>query len=263
MTAASNRTPTPSHLLMSTGKEVRIAVLDSGRNPAFPKLHAKNGSIFDCRIKLGTLKIEQLSDSENTDRCDHGSVVETCLRNVAPDAHIDHFRILDADCRCDGELLCSALEKVIQQGYQIVNLSLGTRNEKHLPRLVQILKDAYEKDVVLVASASNLGASVYPAKFPYCISTAATNARHPLELRFTPRNVIEYAAWGVDVPIEGPNNEIFKVTGSSYAAAHITALAARAWEVLGSTATPLDIKMFLRNYALNTLTKYGSSHTHH
>jgi subtilisin len=241
--------PNVQNILMATGKGVRIAVLDSGRNPAFPKLNEKNGQVFDCTIRAQKLNLAPLPEHENTDRCNHGSVVETCLRNVAPHAHIDHYRILDADCRTESELLCSVLEHVVRNGYHVINLSLGTRNEKHLARLVSILKSAYENDVVLVASASNIGASVYPAKFPYCLSVVASPAKHPLYLVFTPRSVIEYSAWGVNVPVEGPGDETLWVTGSSYAAAHITGMAARAWQVLGEKATPLDVKMLLRNYA--------------
>lgn len=234
---------------MATGKGAKIAVLDSGRNPLFPKLQSKNGNVYDCEVSQGKLVTKMLNENDNTDRCEHGSVVESCIRSVAPSASIDHYRILDSNCSSNGELLCATLEHVVRMGYNIVSLSLGTRNDAYLPRLAAILKDAYEHDVVLVASASNLGSSVYPARFPYCISASACDARHALHLAFTPRNVIEFSGWGVDVPIEGPNGEIFHVTGSSYAAAHITGLAARAIEMLNGEATPLDVKMHLRNYA--------------
>jgi subtilisin len=240
----------PQRILTASGKGARIAVLDSGRNPSFPKLSEADGRVFDCVLTRDALSITELPKTQNSDRCEHGSIVESCIRNVAPDAIIDHYRILDATCSTSGELLCATLEEVVKRGYHIINLSLGTRNEKHLPKLVNLLKDAYEHDVTLVASASNLGASVYPARFPYCLSATAADTRHALDLHFSPRNVIEFEGWGVDVPIEGANDQIFRVTGSSYAAAHITGLAARACEVLGSKATPLDIKLFLRDYAL-------------
>jgi subtilisin family serine protease len=239
----------PQRILTASGKGARIAVLDSGRNPEFPKLAEATGTVFDCILNNTSLVVRELPQSQNSDRCEHGSIVESCIRNVAPDAAIDHYRILDASCTSCGELLCATLEEVVKRGYHIVNLSLGTRNERHLPQLVNLLKEAYEHDVTLVASASNLGASVYPARFPYCLSATAADTRHALDLQFSPRNVIEFAGWGIDIPVEGPNDEILRVTGSSYAAAHITGLAARAHEVLGNAATPLDIKILLRNYA--------------
>jgi subtilisin family serine protease len=239
----------PHQLLMCTGAGARVAVLDSGRNPDFPALKTRNGDVFGCVLRNGALDIKRLSHTENTDRSNHGSIVESLLRNIAPDAHVDHYRILDANCGCDGDLLCSVLEHVVKSGYHVINLSLGTRNERLLPRLVGVLKTAYESDVTIVASSSNIGNSVYPARFPYCISTTAHPARHGLHLVFTPRSVIEFGAWGVDVPIDGPDNELLRVSGSSYAAAQVSGLAARAVQLLGAQASPLDVKMLLRNYA--------------
>ncbi len=239
----------PQELTMCTGANARVAVLDSGRNPNFPLLKCTNDSVFDCIMKNGSLQINNIANSENSDRCEHGSIVESLLRSIAPRAAVDHYRILDEHCACNGELLCETLAAVVTRGYHIVNLSLGTQNERLLPKLVNVLKMAYERDVTIVASSSNIGKTVYPASFPYCISTSATNTDDSLHLAFTPRSVVEFAAMGVNVLVDGPNGKLIRVTGSSYATAQVSGLAARAIELLGENASPLDIKILLRNFA--------------
>jgi subtilisin family serine protease len=237
-------------LLHGTGRGVRIAVLDSGVNPRFPLLQNRVGAVYNCQKEGESLRIDEMRPDENSDRTGHGSYVESCIRKVAPDARIDHFRVLDADNNTSGTLLCYVLDHVVEQGYHIVHLSLGTRTESHVPWLVGITKRAYERHTSIVAAASNVGSTVYPSKFPYCISCDATSAEHPLQVRFRPHSVIEFSGWGINVPVEGPNNVIEQLTGSSYAAAHITGLAARVVEILGGTPSPLDVKTTLRDYAL-------------
>lgn len=239
----------PQEILMCTGKGARVAVLDSGRNPNFPLLSNTANNVFDCVTKNGSLQTIPLSNLENTDRCNHGSIVESLLRKVSPHALVDHYRILDSNCSCCGELLCDTLAEVVTRGYHIINLSLGTQNERLLPKLVRVLKLAYERDVTIVASSSNIGNTVYPSNFPYCISTNATHAEDPLHLGFTPRSVVEFSAMGVNIVLDGPAGEAIKVTGSSYATAQVSGMAARAVELLGQSASPLDIKLLLRNFA--------------
>lgn len=234
-------------LLLATGNGVRVAVLDSGVNPRFPTLNGNVGKVFDC-IEGDTLIVNPLSPEINTDRNGHGSFVQSCIHVVAPEATIDHFRILDADNNCDSSLLCYVLDYVIDQGYQVINLSLGTRNEEHIPWLVSIMKRAYEKNICVVAACSNVGNSLYPARFTYCISVDAMIAQHPLQLRFKASSVVEFSGWGVNVPVPGPTNKPVYLTGSSYAAGHVSGLCARAIEIQDSPS-PLDTKILLREYA--------------
>lgn len=235
-------------LMLSTGAGVRIAVLDSGINPAFPMLRRRLGRVFDCDEVSGEITITELPDGTNSDRSGHGSFVESCLLSVAPDAVIDHFRILGPANSASGSLLCYVLDHAIQRGYHIVHVSLGTRNEEHVPWLVSIMKRAYETETCLVAACSNIGSSLYPAWFTYAITCDAMVAPHPMHLRFNPRSIVEFSAFGVNVPMLDERGRTIPLTGSSYAAAHVTGLAARVVEILGMSS-PLDVKLALREYA--------------
>ena len=235
---------------LCTGAGVRVAVLDSGVNSAFPALANKRNRVFDCQKKGGNgVSFALLPYEGDADTNGHGSVVQSCLVGVAPDVEVDHYRILDRENQCDGALLCHVLEHVIEQGYEVVNLSLGTKLEKYVPWLVTIMRRAYEKNTAIVAAAVHQGQVLYPARFTSAFSCDAHAHPDPLLLHFQSNSVIEFAAWGVQVPVQGPEHRQYVVSGSSYAAAHLSGLVARAIEALGKGASVLELKLLLKQYA--------------
>lgn len=237
-------------ILLATGSQVRVAVIDSGVNPQFPMLRGRTGRVLDCSYGPRGLLLNELTAGENTDRTGHGSLVQSCLMSVAPEAEVDHFRVLDENNVTDSSLLCYVLDHAINQKYQIINVSLGTSSEHHLPWLVALMKRAYESNVVVVAACSNVGNWLYPATFTYCISVNAMPATHAMQIRFHAGSVVEFSGLGVNVPIAGPLDQSIFVTGSSYAAAHISGLCARILEIRPELS-PLDVKILLREYALS------------
>ncbi len=235
-------------ILLGTGSDVRVAVIDSGVNPQFPGLRGRVGKVFDCFHGAKGLELNELPFGENSDRTGHGSLVQSCLVSVAPEARIDHFRVLDENNISDSSLLCYVLDHVIDKGYQVINVSLGTSSEYHVPWLVALMKRAYESNIVVVAACSNVGNWLYPATFTYCVSVNAMSAAHAMQVRFHSGSVIEFSGLGVNVPVAGPSDQSIFVSGSSYAAAHISGLCARILEVKPECG-PLDVKVLLREYA--------------
>lgn len=247
---------------LCTGSGVRVAILDSGVNPQMPLLKKKSFRVFDCLYNESGLKIQALSNQNVTDRNGHGSFVQSCVYAAAPDVEVDHFRLLDRNNVSDGVLLCHVLDFVISENYHVVNLSLGTRNEQHIPWLVTIMKRAYERNVTIVAANSNVGNSLYPARFTYCISVDGMPARNPLQLRYKPNSVIEFEGWGVNVPMPSLDEKLTYLTGSSYAAGHVTGIVARAIEMQGKNYSHLDTKIILREYATAFERTLGNSRLH-
>ncbi|MCA2958748.1 MAG: S8 family serine peptidase [Silvanigrellales bacterium] len=246
-------------LSLCTGQGVRVAVLDSGVNPSVSALRGRAFHVFECASTPEGLAVRKLPPGLASDRNGHGTIVQSCVFSVAAEASVDHFRLLDENNQCDSTLLCYVLDHVVEQGYKVINLSLGTRSEDAVPWLVSIMKRAYERDVVIVASASNVGNALYPARFTYCISVEAASLGGPLGLRYLPSSVIEFAGHGVEVSVPWDvdgQGQPKVVTGSSYAAAHVSGLCARVLEH-NPVATPLDVKLFLREYArsLDTLSR--------
>jgi subtilisin family serine protease len=237
-------------ILLGTGAKVRVAVIDSGVNPQFPALRGRTGRVIDCSHGPKGLLLDDLAVGSNSDRTGHGSLVQSCLVSVAPEAQVDHFRVLDENNVTDSSLLCYVLDHAIDQKYNVINVSLGTSSEHHLPWLVALMKRAYESNVVVVAACSNVGNWLYPATFTYCVSVNAMPATHAMQVRFHPGSVVEFSGLGVNVPIAGPADQSIFVTGSSYAAAHISGLCARILEIRPESS-PLDVKLILREFAIS------------
>lgn len=230
---------------LATGVGVRVAILDSGVNLTLPRLLGTTGEVIDCRLNQSEFVAEKLSGQRNFDRNGHGSLVQSCFVKAAPHASVDHYRILDEQNRCDIALLCYTLDHVLEQNYSVVHLSLGTRNEEYIPWLVSIMKRAYEKNIIIVSAGSNIGNVLYPARFTYCLSVDACHSNDPLYVRYTDRSVIEVSGWGIDVEVD--ENES-RVTGSSFAAAHVSGVVARMIEAYGPLSM-VEVKNLLKLYS--------------
>lgn len=236
-------------VMLSSGNGVRIAVLDSGIDSGFSGLAQNRGRSFVLEQSEKGLEVRECPADMPTDASGHGSCVQSCILAAAPDAIVDHYRILDEFNNCPSRLLCLALDHVLDKDYQIVNLSLGTRNETVIPWLVSIVKRAYESNVCLVAASSNIGNSLFPGRFTYAISVGASEGNHPLQIGFHPNQVVEFSGWGIAVPIATKGGRVIEVSGTSYASGFVTGIAARVIETLGHSR-PLDVKVTLRDFAL-------------
>jgi subtilisin family serine protease len=117
-----------------------------------------------------------------------------------------------ADTTCDTLSLAKALSFAIERKAQVINLSLGGPPNVLLGRLIDV---ALERDAVVVAAVDpTLPAGGFPASHHGV--TAVTSA--PGGATGT------VAAPGRDIPTTQPGGGFALVSGSSYAAAHVSGL---------------------------------------
>lgn len=93
----------------------------------------------------------------------HGTHVAGIVNLVAPAARILPFRVLDSDGRGNVFLAAEAVDRAVRTGADVINASLGTTADSEV--LEDLIEDAEEHDVVVVAAAGNLGTdrAQYPA----------------------------------------------------------------------------------------------------
>ena len=146
------------------------------------------------------------------------------------------------------------LEFAVARGARVINMSFAGPND---PLLERSIAAANEKGIVLVAAVGNAGpnsAPLYPAADPRVIAVTATDATDKLYTAGVRGNHIAVAAPGVDIVLLAPGGGFQFASGTSFAAAHVSAVIALLLErngrltpsavrqVLLATARPLAAK---------------------
>ena len=118
--------------------------------------------------------------AEPGDLVGHGTACAGIIRSLAPATELVSVRVLGPNNRAKGRAFVRALEWVVEQGIDVVNLSLSSRSEELFPVFHDIVDDAYFRRCLLVSAASNTpGEASYPrSSRPSCRSRRTTSRTH-------------------------------------------------------------------------------------
>ncbi len=270
------------------GTGVTVAVLDTGvayanrgpfrRSPDFGRYQFVQGYDFVAR------------DSYPNDRNGHGTFVagtiaeETNnrigLTGLAYGVKIMPVRVLDSQGEGEASTIAEGVVFAVKHGARVINLSLEFSpgiTASDIPELIEALRYAHRRGVLVVAAAGNEGHNViaYPARAPYVVSVGATTEHGCLAAYSNDGAGLTLVApgGGADANLpgdpncrpEGPSGrDVFQVTftgtsprrfgipsgyeGTSMATPHVAATAALiiASGVLGRRPTPAAITARLR-----------------
>ena len=215
---------------LATGRQVRIAVVDSGIERAHPDLEGQV-ELSENFVAERPLVAER-----------HGTEVAGIIAaradnqlgivGVAPNSHLLALRACWQESAnttlCTSLSLARALDFAIAQKVQVINLSLGGPPDRLLRGL---LDSARQRGIVVVAAVDQaLPGGGFPASYPGVIAVADEGSGSAAAGVFL--------APGRDVPTTGPPSRWYLVSGSSYAAAHVSGLLALVLEVNGGGAAP-------------------------
>ena len=126
---------------------VRVGIVDSGINPDHPHVGQVMGGIF--------FNAEGESP-DFADRIGHGTAVAGVIREKAPTAELYAVRIFDRRLAANIDTLMRGLDWCLGHRIQVVNLSIGTANEQHRPRLEDFLRRARSQGMFVVSTANML-----------------------------------------------------------------------------------------------------------
>lgn len=223
------------------GQGVTVAIVDSGIEPSHPRVGGR--VVRSVRVELDG-ESTRVVDDAGTDVVGHGTACAGIVHGLAPAADLVSVRVLGPDNRAHGLAFAAALEWVVAEGIDVVNLSLSSRRESLFGAFHQLADEAYFNNTLLVAAANNLPLPSYPSLFAAVISVAAHDVPDPWTWFYNPTPPVEFGAWGVEVPVAWRDGGRMVATGNSFAAPHIAGLAA----LLRSRypeATPFEIKSLL------------------
>lgn len=215
----------PAHEL-ALGRGVRIAVIDSGIDAAHPDLVGVVVSAFDA-----TDRAAAPSDGHGTAVAGIIGARGGAVRGVAPMADILAVRAFASlgkqqPIASSSVILLRAIEWSVVNGAQVLNMSfVGPRD----PAVRAMIEAAQKRGAVVVAAAGNGGSNApaaYPAAYPDVIAVTAIDATDRRYVHANRGSYIAVSAPGVDIlaPADGGTHAF--LSGTSFAAAHVSGIVA-------------------------------------
>lgn len=190
------------------GQGITVAVLDTGIN-ASGSLTGKDIQQFDLI-------------SESSHAGIHGTAVASIIAGndftgVAPDVNLMSIKVMSDSGTGDAFTLAQGIIKAVDNGAQIINMSLGSKSDNFVVR--DAIQYAVKRGVILVAAVGNDAqyGVLYPARYPDVIAVAGVDYQGT-HLYFSNRGpAIDLAApaAGVAVPLE--SDKTVKFSGTSAA----------------------------------------------
>jgi subtilisin family serine protease len=231
----------------STGAGIRVGIIDSGLEVDHPRLAGR--VVESVAVELDGDDAEIVPD-DGQDLYGHATALGGIIVGMAPEVELVSIRMLGADLRGKGAAFAAGLEWAIDQGIDVLNLSLSSKSETLFPVFHDLVDRAYFKRVVLVSAANNVPAASYPSLFSSVLSVAAHDEPDPMRLYYNPSPPVEFGAWGVDVPMAWKDGGSTVATGNSFAAPHVAAMVAL---ILSKHPglTPFEVKAVLAAVADN------------
>ncbi|MCF3169350.1 type VII secretion-associated serine protease mycosin [Streptomyces sp. CB04723] len=233
----------------STGKGVRVAVIDTGvdvRNEQLtPAVDTEAGRNFlpkGLKTPDG-VKIERGKENGTTDTVGHGTKVAgiiaareakgTGFTGIAPDATIIPIQQNDAEGHGDTATLADAITYAVDKAdADVINISQDTADAvKPSTKLKEAVDRALAQQVVVVASAGNdgLGGNVketYPASFDGVLAVASSDRNNERAPFSQSGDFVGIAAPGVDMVSTVPGGGHCADNGTSFSAPYVAGVAA-------------------------------------
>jgi hypothetical protein len=225
---------------VATGKNVVVAVIDSQIDDTDADLGGSIVASFDALG--GQARPHRHGTAMAGAIAAHGK-----LLGIAPGVRLLAARAFAGEgeeAKGTSFAIYKALQWAADGGARVVNMSFAGPPD---PALHRMLAAARAKGMMLIAAAGNAGpksAPLYPAADADVVAVTATDARDGLFAMANRGDYIAVAAPGVDIIALAPDDALQITTGTSVAAAHVSAVAALLLERKPSL-TPADLRAII------------------
>jgi len=207
---------------VTKGDEVRIAVIDSGIDVAHPEFAGAIAVTYDA------LRSTEGPHTHGTGVA--GAIVaKSRLLGSAPSARLIAIRAFGATAtgaESTSFALLKSMNYAVEQDAKIINMSFAGPKD---PLLERAIAAAAKRGVILVAAAGNAGPKsppLYPAADRNVIAVSATDNADKLFGASNRGKHISLAAPGVDLLLPSPDEKYQVTSGTSFAAAYVSGIAA-------------------------------------
>jgi subtilisin family serine protease len=210
----------------ATGAGVRVAVIDSG-------IEADHPALEGCVDVEEGLMVEVADDGSTIDHpgphddsFGHATGVAGIIHSLAPEARITSVKVLGPGLGGKAAAFLRGLGWAVEQGFDVINLSLGTNRREWALAFYEVCDQAYFRDCFVVTAANNVLRPSFPSLFGSVTSVACNLATDPFRFHWNPDPPTEFLAPGVDVDVAWLGGGRLTTTGNSFAAPHIAGIAA-------------------------------------
>jgi len=231
----------------ATGEGVDVCILDSGVDGDHPLVGGLESAVA---VHLEGDEVVVGPDLLG-DVCGHGTACAGIVRSLAPACRLHSVRVLGEGNTGSADLILGGLRHAIEQGFEVVNLSLSTTKRRFAELLHELADAAYFRGTVLVASAHNLPVESYPWRFSSVISVGSHEGTDSFEWFANPHPPVEFFARGIDIDVAWAGGSTLRCTGNSFAAPHVAGLSALVISKHPGL-TPFQLKSILYLTASNT-----------
>lgn len=201
----------------ATGAGVRVAVIDSGLDAAWPVAEARPGIDLSQGPADGGVTTQ--------DHLGHGTACASILWSLAPGVEIYPVRIFHRRLESRLSVLVRAIDWAVEQRMQVVNLSLGTVEKKGFERLYRACEQARRRGLILVAAVEAESGVSYPAVFDNAIGVAGGYFANGHDFEYRPDDAVEAVAQG-RCRVRTVGGRYRWVDATSFAAPHLSAIVA-------------------------------------
>jgi subtilisin len=230
----------------STGAGVEVCILDSGIDAEHPLVGSVQRAVAVSIDGDGVL----VEDDDEGDLCGHGTACAGIIRSLAPECSLTSVRVLGSGYTGSGPVLLEGLRWALEQGFNVVNMSLSTTKRQFAGFLHELADSAYFNRTILVASAHNMPVESYPWRFSSVVSVGSHEEADPLAFYYNPSPPVEFFARGLEVDVAWLGGGTLRCTGNSFATPHLAGICSL---ILGKhpELTPFQLKSVLYLTATN------------
>jgi subtilisin len=210
----------------ATGKGVRVAVIDSGIEAGHPALE---GCVdVDDGIAIGLTETGDIGEQlgPHDDLFGHGTACAGIIHQIAPEARVISVRVLSGPWGGKSAVFLRGLAWAVDQGFEVINLSLGTSKRDWALPFYEVCDEAYFRGSLVVTAANNVIRPSFPSLYSSVTSVACNLSNDRMRFHFNPEPPTEFLARGIDVDVPWLNGSSMTATGNSYAAPHLAGIAA-------------------------------------
>ncbi len=208
------------------GTGVRVAVIDSGVDAGHPALGGCVDEEAGMAFTVGDDGEVVATPGPHGDSFGHGTACAGIVHSLAPAARVASVKVLGERLHGKAAAFLAGLRWAVDQGFDVINLSLGTRRRDWALPFHEACDRAYFGGAFVVTAANNVQRRSYPSLYASVTSVACNTATDPMRFHWNPDPPTEFLARGIDVEVPWVGGQTIRSTGNSYAAPHISGIAA-------------------------------------